>query len=179
MPESFRYSDLQRAYYSEHQEASLDDIVPAPERGPDGVPIPAPLETIKLTTAETAALVWPYVSVRFMDQVRSVVPLAIYLALFQLLILNQIVEDSMLITGGLFAVIVGLLFFMEGLNKGLMPLGELIGSGLPRRSPLPIVLFITLLLAAVAPCWIARRITAGSSTAETMTVGKDSWLLRM
>jgi hypothetical protein len=146
MPESFRYSDLQRAYYSEHQEVSFNEISPAPERGPDGLPMPAPPETIKLTTAETAALVWPYVSVRFMEQVRSVVPLAIYLALFQLLILNQIVEDSMLITGGLFAVIVGLLFFMEGLSKGLMPLGELIGSGLPRRSPLPIVLFITLLL---------------------------------
>ena len=50
MPESFRYSDLQRAYYSEHQEVSLNDIVPAPERGPDGLPIPAPLETIKLTS---------------------------------------------------------------------------------------------------------------------------------
>ena len=146
MPDSFRYSDLQRAYYSGHQAVSFNDIVPAPERGPDGLPIPVPPQTIKLTTAETAALVWPYVSVRFMDQVRSVVPLAIYLALFQLLILNQIVEDSMLITGGLFAVIVGLLFFMEGLSKGLMPLAELIGSGLPRRSPLPIVLFITLLL---------------------------------
>jgi hypothetical protein len=35
---------------------------------------------------------------------------------------------------------------MEGLAKGLMPLGETIGSGLPRKSPLPVVLFITLLL---------------------------------
>ncbi len=31
----------------------------------------------------------------------------------------------------------------------------------------------------LAPCWIARRMTAGSSTAETITVGSDSWLLRM
>ena len=31
----------------------------------------------------------------------------------------------------------------------------------------------------LAPCWIERRITAGSSIADTMTVGNDSWLLRM
>jgi len=40
----------------------------------------------------------------------------------------------------------GLMFFMEGLKLGLMPLGELIGSGLPRRSPLLLVLFVTFLL---------------------------------
>jgi hypothetical protein len=81
-----------------------------------------------------------------MEQVKAVVPLAVYLALFQLLILDQIVEDSWLITGGLFSVIVGLMFFMEGLKLGLMPFGQVIGNGLPRRSPLPVVLFITLLL---------------------------------
>ena len=81
-----------------------------------------------------------------MDQVRAVVPLALYLALFQILILRQLVDDSWLITGGLFAVIVGLMLFMEGLKLGLMPFGELIGHTLPRKSPLPLVLFITLLL---------------------------------
>ena len=35
---------------------------------------------------------------------------------------------------------------MEGLKLGLMPFGELIGHTLPRKSPLPLVLFITLLL---------------------------------
>ncbi len=38
------------------------------------------------------------------------------------------------------------MFFMEGLKLGLMPFGELIGHTLPRKSPLPLVLFITLLL---------------------------------
>ncbi len=88
----------------------------------------------------------PYVSVRFMDQVRAVVPLALYLALFEILFLQHMVEDSWMITGGLFAVIAGLMFFMEGLALGLMPFGTVIGSQLPRKSPLPLVLFITLLL---------------------------------
>ena len=88
----------------------------------------------------------PYVSVRFMDQVKAVVPLALYLALFQILFLQHMVEDSWIIAGGLFAVIAGLMFFMEGLQLGLMPFGTVIGSQLPRKSPLPLVLFIALLL---------------------------------
>ena len=101
---------------------------------------------IRLTATETVRLLNPYISVRFMEQVKAVVPLGIYLALFQLLFLQQVMKDSWVITGGLFAVIVGLMLFMEGLKLGLMPFGNLIGSNLPRKSPLPVVLFITLLL---------------------------------
>ncbi len=60
--------------------------------------------------------------------------------------LRQLVDDSLLITAALFAVIVGLMLFMEGLRIGLMPFGTVIGHSLPRRSPLPVVLLITLLL---------------------------------
>lgn len=42
-------------------------------------------------------------------------------------------------------MIVGLMFFMEGLALGLMPFGTVIGSTLPKISPLPLVLLITLL----------------------------------
>jgi hypothetical protein len=81
-----------------------------------------------------------------MEQLRAVVPLALYLVLFQIIILRQLVEDSMLVTAGLFAVIVGLMLFMEGLKLGLMPFGEIIGSNLPRKLSLPVVLLVTLLL---------------------------------
>jgi hypothetical protein len=99
-----------------------------------------------LTPREIAQLFQPYVSQRFLDQFKTVAPLAAYLVLFQLLILRQLVQDSWLITGGLLAVILGLMFFMEGLKLGLMPFGTVIGSTLPRKSSLPVVLIITLLL---------------------------------
>jgi hypothetical protein len=105
-----------------------------------------PVTPVRLSARESIQLVRPYVGIRFMDQVRAVLPLAAYLALFQLLILDQIIEDSWVITGGLFAVMVGLMFFMEGLSLGLMPLGQAIGNGLPRKSPLPLVLLVTFLL---------------------------------
>jgi hypothetical protein len=88
----------------------------------------------------------PYFNVRLLEQVKAVFPLAIYLALFQILILRQSVQEAVLITGGLAAVIVGLMVFMEGLKLGLMPFGEVIGSNLPKKSPLPVVLLIAFLL---------------------------------
>lgn len=101
---------------------------------------------LELRSIDVYRLVQPYVSVRFRDQAKAVVPLAAYLVLFQLLILRQNVADSWAITGGLAAVIIGLMLFMEGLKVGLMPFGESIGSILPSKAPLPVVLLITFML---------------------------------
>ena len=141
-----RFGDYQRLLTAVSNEISLNAFKPKIERDTEGRIIPVPETRIKLNTVETVKLLQPYVSVRFMEQVKAVVPLALYLALFQILFLQHVVEDSWVITGGLFAVIVGLMFFMEGLALGLMPFGTVIGSQLPRKSPLPLVLLITLLL---------------------------------
>ncbi len=142
-----KYEDYLRAIGAGRRELSFNAIATPLGRDATGQPIPPPAAVpVRLHPDEIAALLRPYVSVRFMDQAKAVVPLALYLALFQILILRQLVADSWLVAGGLFAVIVGLMFFMEGLKLGLMPFGELIGHTLPRKSPLPLVLLITLLL---------------------------------
>ncbi|MDQ7005007.1 MAG: DUF1538 domain-containing protein [Ghiorsea sp.] len=91
-------------------------------------------------------LLVPYISSRFIEQVKVVFPLAAYLILFQTIILNQAVSQPMQIMLGLMAVIIGLMFFMEGLSKGLMPFGETIGHNLPAKVSLPIVLTVAFLL---------------------------------
>lgn len=101
---------------------------------------------LEVRSLDIYRLVRPYIGVRFRDQAKAVVPLAVYLVMFQLLILRQNVADSWIITGGLAAVIVGLMLFMEGLKVGLMPFGESIGSILPSKAPLPAVLLITFML---------------------------------
>ena len=141
-----RFADFQWAAWSRRTNISFNDVGEVAARDADGGLVPVTVVPLKLTAIEAARLVQPYVSVRFMEQVRAVVPLAAYLALFKLLILDHVVSDAWTLTFGLFAVIVGLMFFMEGLKVGLMPLGTLIGSSLPRQSPLPLVLLITLLL---------------------------------
>ena len=144
--QTYRFGDFQRLLTAGRNEVRMDDLVNKPEFDAEGNLIPYTQLRVKLNTGEVMRLLQPYVSVRFMEQVRAVVPLALYLALFQILFLQQMVEDSWLITGGLFAVIIGLMLFMEGLKLGLMPFGTVIGSNLPCKSPLPLVLFITLLL---------------------------------
>ncbi|CRI67186.1 conserved membrane hypothetical protein [Thiocapsa sp. KS1] len=147
MKQAIRYADYLLTIGAGRRKLSFNAIAPPLRRDADGRAIPPPAPgPIRLQPDEIAALLRPYVSVRFMEQFKAVVPLALYLALFQILILRQLIDDSWVVTGGLFAVIAGLMFFMEGLKLGLMPFGELIGHTLPRKSPLPLVLFITLLL---------------------------------
>ena len=97
---------------------------------------------------------------------------------FQIVILRQLIDDSWLITGGLLAVIVGLMLFMEGLKLGLMPLGELIGSTLPRRSPLPLVLFITLLL-GIGVTFAEPAIGALKAAGQNVAVERAPYLWAM
>ena len=101
---------------------------------------------IKLSWQEVYRLVRPYVSVRILEQAKAVLPLAIYLGLFQLLILREPVSDALIISGGLVAVIIGLMIFMEGLKVGLMPFGEALGTSLPAKASLVVVLLIAFLL---------------------------------
>ena len=101
---------------------------------------------IKLSWQEVYRLIKPYISVRILDQAKAVLPLAIYLGLFQLLILRETVSDALIISGGLVAVIIGLMIFMEGLKVGLMPFGEALGTSLPAKASLVVVLLIAFLL---------------------------------
>ena len=146
MKNALRYADYLQAIGAGRRELSYNAIMAPVGRDAHGQPLLPPAAPIRLHPDEIVSLLRPYISVRFLDQVKAVVPLGLYLALFQILILRQLVDDSWLITGGLFAVIVGLMCFMEGLKLGLMPFGELIGHTLPRKSALPLVLLITLLL---------------------------------
>jgi hypothetical protein len=145
-PVSYRYSDYVRETQAEEISVNANNILLKAQLDEDGKLLPIEEPVVRLQAKEIAKLLQPYVSSRFIEQVRSVVPLALYLVLFQVLILRQLVEDSWLITGGILAVIVGLMLFMEGLKIGLMPFGTIIGENLPRKLSLPPVLFITLLL---------------------------------
>lgn len=125
---------------------SYNELIPPIEYDDEGNEIVSRRESIKVGAGDVYRLLEPYLSVRFMDQVRAVLPLAAYLALFQLFILRVNVEDAGIITAGLVAVIMGLMIFMEGLKVGLMPFGESLGTSLPAKAGLAVVLTIAFLL---------------------------------
>ena len=138
-----RYSSVLRSNAVRHREISYNKLTPKPVRGKKDSLKP---QRLRLGFEQTMALLMPYSGVRVLDQMKAVIPLALYLVLFQLIILRQPVEAALLLVGGLTAVIVGLALFMEGLNVGLMPFGTLIGDKLPRKASMPVMLAIIAVL---------------------------------
>ena len=104
----------------------------------------------RLRLIDVHRLLTPYVSVRFFDQLRAVVPLALFLALFQIAALRVDVEEGELIAFGMLAVMLGLMLFMDGVKYGLMPFAENIGFNLPNRAPPAVVLGFAFLLGGIA-----------------------------
>ena len=68
------------------------------------------------------------------EQLASVLPIVIYLILFQSVILGMPLHESGTIAAGIGLVVIGLAFFLEGLFLGIMPLGEILGVKLPLKS---------------------------------------------
>jgi hypothetical protein len=93
-----------------------------------------------------ASILWRYFRVKALEQLRSVWFIIVYLLLFQIFLLQLPVIYGLTIALGIFFVIIGLTFFMEGLRLGLMPFGETIGAILPRNSNLPLILTFAFLL---------------------------------
>ncbi|OFZ91190.1 MAG: hypothetical protein A2V78_03690 [Betaproteobacteria bacterium RBG_16_64_18] len=104
----------------------------------------------QLRLVDLHRLLTPYVSVRFLEQARAVVPLALFLALFQTAALRVAVREGDEIILGMLAVMLGLTLFMDGVKYGLMPFAENIGFKLPGRSPTAVVLAFAFLLGGIA-----------------------------
>jgi len=124
----------------------------------------------RLRAIDVHRLLTPYVSVRFLDQVRAVVPLALMLVGFQALALRTSLLDADSVMLGIVAVIIGLMFFMEGVKQGLMPFAENVGFHMPGKTHPSVLLLFSLLLGAAAtfaePAIGALQAAAGAISAE-------------
>jgi hypothetical protein len=145
-----RYGEVLRHVSANQRVVSYNLLAPKPRRDAAGNPVRYRPARLSVRPIDIHRLLTPYVSVRFLDQFRALAPLVLYLVLFQLLILRQSVTETGIIAFGIGAVLVGLMLFMEGLKLGLMPFAELIGSKLPQRSGLVVVLAIAFALGIVA-----------------------------
>jgi hypothetical protein len=105
---------------------------------------------IKLTPRLIWAIVAPYFKDKFVEQLKALLPVSVFLFAFQLLVLRQGVAEAAGVTAGLLAVILGLMFFIEGIRLGVMPLGENIGATLPAKAGMAIILTVAFLLGTIA-----------------------------
>ena len=146
MAQTVRYSEyLRNVSLVEHQ-ISYNLLTPAIRYDAKGKLIPYDAPPVTLNALDVFRLIKTHFQGRFMEQFRVVIPLASYLILFLVFILNQIVSTPWSMAFGLLGVIIGLMLFLEGLKLGLMPLGETIGHTLPSKSALPVVLTIACII---------------------------------
>ena len=178
MSQKIRFGDYVHEVSVYQNEISYNDLAPKVETDASGEILPVKQGKLTLKPSEIFHVLKPYLSVRFMDQIRAVFPLAVYLFLFQIIVLRQAVQDSWEITGGLFAVIIGLMLFMEGLTLGLMPFGQTIGKILPVKSPMPVVLGIAFLL-GVCVTFAEPAIGALQQAGKIVDVNKAPYLFAL
>lgn len=107
-------------------------------------------ERVHLPLSQSARMVGVYIWSRLAAQLRSGLPIVLYLLAVQVLVLRTPVEDWPQIILGLIMVIIGLAAFLEGLMLAIMPVGELCGLSLPRRLSMIGILVVVLLMGVLA-----------------------------
>ena len=136
-----------------------------------------PPRRARLRWVDWHRLLTPYVSVRFLEQARAVVPLVLMLIGFQALALRTSPEEAQYIALGVVAVMLGLMGFMEGVKLGLMPFAENIGFRMPTRSPTLVLLGFGGLLGVAAtfaePAIGALQSAGGAVSAERAALLKS------
>ena len=165
MPDrQLRYGEYLGAIRRHQRQVSYGDVV-ALERD-----LPGRTGRCMLRPIDLHRLVTPYITVRFNEQLRAVVPLALLLVVFQALALRSTPVQAVRIGLGVGAVVFGLMFFIEGVKRGLMPFAEHIGFLLPGRAPAPVILAFGLLLGAATtlaePAIGALQVAAGFIPAD-------------
>ncbi len=106
----------------------------------------AELNRIHISFRVGLAMIGGYLRSRLFEQVRSVSFIILYLLAFQMLVLGTTPANALRVSVGVGLFIFGLMFFLEGLLLGLMPLGELVGLQLPKRGGIGAITVFGLLL---------------------------------
>ena len=166
MEQKVRYGDYLRFARRKMRKLSYNDVVTydADHR-----------RSVRLRAVDVHRLLTPYVSVRFLDQMRAVVPLALFLAAFQWFVLSAPIAKAGGVAAGLMLVMAGLMLFMEGVKHGLMPFSENIGYHMPQRSPAFAVLSVAFVLGVMAT--FAEPAIGALKTAGSLLERENSPLL--
>ena len=107
-------------------------------------------DRIKVTFGQAVRIVAPYTRHQILEQSFVVIPVVAYMALFQWIVLRWGFEQIALITCGILMVILGLMFFMESVKIGILPMGEAVGRILPQRAGVGGILVFSFLLGLLA-----------------------------
>ncbi|HAY26213.1 MAG TPA: DUF1538 domain-containing protein [Candidatus Accumulibacter phosphatis] len=164
-----RYGIYLGAIQRHRREISFSAVLEAERAGP---------RRPRLRVVDVHRLLTPYVSFRFAEQLRAVLPLALMLIGFQALALRTSLLDTESVALGIFSVIAGLMVFTEGVKYGLMPFAENVGFQMPGRTHPAVLLFFSLLLGAAAT-FAEPAIGALQAAASAVSPERSPWLRQL
>ena len=136
-----RYGELLSHVRLRQRVISFNDLVRAETSG---------RRRYRLRKVDYYRLLAPYFGTRTREQVLNVLPVVAALALFQVFLLRTPLDGAAAIGFGIAIIVLGLMFFLDGIKLGLMPMAENIGFGLPSRSATSVVLGISFVLGVLA-----------------------------
>ena len=115
---------------------------------------------------------------RLSESGRDLLPIILVIAFFQLVVLRQPLPQLGQMIGGLLLVILGLTFFIRGLELGLFPIGESMAHSLARKGSLVWLIVFAFALGfgttAAEPALIAIAEEASQVAAEAGVIGADT-----
>lgn len=112
-----------------------------------------------------------------LDSLRDLAPIILVIAFFQLVVLQQQIPNLDRILVGLVLVLLGLTFFIQGLQMGLFPIGEAMAGALTRKGSLFWLMAFAFLLGfgttVAEPALIAVSAEAATAAAESGYLSPD------
>ncbi len=134
-----------------------------------------------------ATVTWLRSLLRFLSgSARDLAPIVLVIALFQLVVLRQPLPDLGSLLLGLLLVLLGLAFFVRGLDLGLFPLGESMAHAFARKGSLGWLLAFSFALgtgttvaepALIAIAQEASEVAAGAGVIADTSAARQSYAL--
>jgi hypothetical protein len=132
-----------------------------------------------MTRRSITANPWIRAILRRLGQaLRDLLPIVLVIVAFQLLVLRQPFPDAMELLVGALLVVIGLMFFVQGLEMGLFPIGEAMAHAFARKGSLPWLICFGFLLGfsttVAEPAVIAVAEKAADVAADAGFIGGDA-----
>ena len=125
---------------------------------------------------------------RLVGSARDLAPLILVIAFFQIVVIRQPFPNLWNVLAGMACVVVGLALFIQGLESGLFPIGEVLAQGFARKGSVIALLAFGFCLGfgatAAEPALIAVAGEAASVASEAGVIedsdsARDSYALRL
>ncbi len=93
---------------------------------------------------------WTYVKSKAVEVIKAILPLTVVIIIMQVALVRMPVSTFLQFLAGAVMVIGGMTLFLVGIETGILPMGQAIGSELPKRRSLALIVGIAFVIGFAA-----------------------------